>query len=388
MKKHTRLIATGRHPADHHGAVNVPPYRTSTVIRDKAEEMIHRRGSPFDQFLYGRIGTPTTFAFEEATAALENTDRAAALSSGMAACAGAILAVARAGDHLLVQDSVYRPVRRLCDEFLTRLGIETTYFDPAIGADIDGLVRRNTRMIYLEAPGSQTFEIPDVPAITEVAKTKGIYTAADNTWATGYFYRPIDLGVDFAINAATKYLVGHSDAMLGVIACRAELFERMKTVSAMYLGNCPGSEELYLGLRGLRTLAVRLRQHQENALAVARWLSDHPAVDRVLYPALPDDPNHALWQRDFTGASGLLSIVLKPVDEAAAFAFVDGLHHFGLGASFGGYESLVLPFDPSAYRTAVPWAGSGPAIRLHIGLEDPEDLIEDLDAGLSRLPSR
>ena len=226
-----------------------------------------------------------------------------------------------------------------------------------------------------------------MPAIVEVAKAKDIYTAADNTWATGYFYRPIDLGVDFAINAATKYIVGHSDAMLGAIACRAELFAEMKTVSAMFLGNCAGSEEMYLGLRGLRTLAVRLRQHQENALTVARWLSDHPAVDRVLYPALPDHPGHDIWKRDFSGASGLLSVVLKPVDQAAAFAFADGLEHFGLGASFGGYESLVLPFDPSGYRTIEPWIGPGPAIRLHIGLEDTEDLIEDLDAGLAKLPA-
>lgn len=387
MKRQTELIGAGRHPDQHHGAVNVPPYRTSTVIREKAEEMVHRRGSPFDEVMYGRIGTPTTFAFEEAMAVLENTDRAAALSSGMAACAGAILAVVKQGDHLLVQDSVYRPVRRLCDEFLTRMGIETSYFAPGIGADIEGLIRSNTRLIYLEAPGSQTFEIPDIPAIVEVAKAKGIYTAADNTWSTGYFYRPADHGVDFTVNAATKYIVGHSDAMLGVVACREDLFYEMKTVSAMFLGNCAGSEEMYLGLRGLRTLAVRLDQHSRNALAVAEWLSAHPAIDRVLYPALPDHPQHDLWKRDFRGASGLMSIVLKPVDEAAAFAFADGLHHFGLGASFGGYESLVLPFDPTAYRTVEPWSGPGPAIRLHIGLEDPEDLIEDLDAGLSKLPA-
>lgn len=387
MKKHTELIAAGRHPSDHKGAVNVPPYRTSTVIRDNAEEMVARRGSPFDQFMYGRIGTPTTFAFEEAMATLENTDRAAAVSSGMAACAGAILAVVKTGDHLLIQDSVYRPVRRFCDEYLASMGVETTYFATDIGVDIEGMIRPNTKLIYLEAPGSQTFEIPDIPAITEIARSRGIYTAADNTWATGYFFRPIDLGVDFAINAATKYIVGHSDAMLGVVACRAELFENLKTVSAMFLGNCPGTEELYLGLRGLRTLAVRLRGHQENALTVARWLQNHPAIDRVLYPALPDHPGHDLWKRDFSGASGLMSVILKPVAQSAAYAFADGLHHFGLGASFGGYESLVLPFDPSHYRTAVPWTGPGPAIRLHIGLEDPEDLIEDLDAGLSKLPA-
>ena len=253
-----------------------------------------------------------------------------------------------------------------------------------IGAGIADLIRDNTSLIWLEAPGSQTFEMQDIPAITAVARERGVKTGIDNTWATPLFFKPLDFGVDLSVNAATKYLVGHSDAMLGVVSMRAELFESVK-VAANSTGNCPGSEECYLGLRGVRTLGVRLRQHEENALRVAHWFRERPEVNRVLYPALPDDPGHAIWKRDFSGASGLFSVVLEPASETQIAAMVDDLEYFGLGASWGGYESLVLPFDPTPNRTATAWRAAGPCLRFHIGLEHPDDLIADLEAGFERL---
>jgi cystathionine beta-lyase len=386
MKRDTILVAAGRHPEDQFGAVNPPVYHASTITRPTLDEWERSRNQRFDKgkYVYGRFGTPTTGAFEEAVAALEGADRAVAVSSGMAACAAAILACVRGGDHMLVTDSVYFPVRNFCDSFLAPFGVETTYYDPRIGADIAGLLRDNTRMIYLEAPGSQTFEMQDVPAITAIARERGVYTAFDNTWATPLLFRPLEHGVDFSVNAATKYFVGHSDAMLGVVSVRDDLFQRLKT-AAMYTGNGPGAQETYLGLRGLRTMSVRLERHARNALRVARWFARQKGVHRVLYPALPDDRGHAIWKRDFDGASGLFSVLFEPFEKPAVAAFVDGLEHFLIGASFGGYESLVLPFDPSRYRTATEWRAPGPCLRFHVGLEDPDDLIADLDEGLARL---
>jgi cystathionine beta-lyase len=286
---------------------------------------------------------------------------------------------------VLLPDNVYQPVRLLAGGLLKDFGIETTFYDPLVGAGIAKLMKPNTRLLYLEAPGSQTMEMPDTPALVAEAKARRIRTAFDNTWGTPLLFRPLDHGIDLSINAATKYLVGHSDAMLGTIALRAELFDRVKTVAAAHLGNCPGSEEVYLGLRGMRTMAVRLKRHGESALAVAKWFQTRPEVERVLYPALPDDPGHALWKRDFSGASGLFSVIFKPCTKAAVARFVDKLEHFGIGASFGGYESLVLPFDPSHYRSVTKWEAKGPALRFHIGLEDVGDLIEDLDRAFARL---
>ena len=384
MKTETRIVSAGRHPEDHFGAVNPPVYHASTIIRRSLAEWRDVRGRIFDDVVYGRFGTPTTKAFEEAVAALEGADRAVAVSSGMAACTAAILSAVKGGDHLLVTDSAYFPVRRLAETFLKRFGVETTYYDPAIGAGIADLIRDNTSLIWLEAPGSQTFEMQDIPAITAVARERGIRTGIDNTWATPLFFKPLDFGVDLSVNAATKYLVGHSDAMLGVVSMRAELFEKVK-ITANSMGSCPGSEECYLGLRGVRTLAVRMKQHEANALRVAQWFQERPEVNRVLYPALPDDPGHTLWKRDFSGAAGLFSVVLEPASEAQVAALVDDLEHFGLGASWGGYESLVLPFDPTPNRTATAWRAAGPCLRFHIGLEHPDDLIADLEAGFARL---
>lgn len=384
MKTDTKIVSAGRHPEDHFGAVNTPAYRASTITRPTMAEWDKARTRVFDDIVYGRFGTPTTKAFEEACAALEGADRAVATSSGMAACAAAILSAVKGGDHMLITDSTYFPVRKFADNFLKPFGVDTTYYDPLIGAGIADLIQDNTTLIWLESPGSQTFEVQDIPAITAIARDRGIRTGIDNTWATPLLFRPLDFGVDLSVNAATKYVVGHSDAMLGVVSMRADLYEGVK-LAANHTGNCAGSEECYLGLRGLRTMGLRLKQHGHNALTLAQWFQQQPAVNRVLYPALPDDPGHALWKRDFQGASGLFSVMLEPATDAQIAAMVDGLEHFGLGASWGGYESLVLPFDPSNYRSATEWRAPGPCLRFHIGLEDPDDLIADLDAGFHRL---
>lgn len=383
----TLLVGAGRDSKRHRGAVNVPPYRASTIAMANYEAFEIARQERFekDTIVYGRFGTPSSHAFEEAVAAIEGADRVVSLSSGMAACATAILSTVKTGEHALFPDNVYQPVRLFAGGFLARFGVEYSFYDPLIGAGISALMRPNTKLVYCEAPGSQTMEIPDTPAIVAAAKAQGARTAFDNTWATPLLFRPLDHGIDLSINAATKYLVGHSDAMLGTIAMRDEMFERVKVLAASQLGNCAGSEEVYLGLRGMRTMAVRLKRHGESALTMARWFQHRPEVARVLYPALPDDPGHALWKRDFRGASGLFSVVFKPFPKKAVAAMIDGLEHFSIGASFGGYESLVLPFDPAGYRSVTEWQAEGPCLRFHIGLESVDDLILDLESGFARL---
>ncbi len=387
MKPSTTLVSAGRNPRRHSGAVNVPAFRASTITAPDLASWEASRQRRFDKdaVVYGRFGTPSSQALEDAVAAIEGADRVVPVSSGMAACASAILALVKTGVHVLIPDNVYQPVRTFASGFLAPFGVDTTFYDPLIGADIAKLMKANTRLLYLEAPGSQTMEMPDTRALVAEAKARNIRTAFDNTWGTPLLFRPLDHGIDLSINAATKYFVGHSDAMLGTIAMRAELFERVKTVATAHLGNCAGSEEVYLGLRGLRTMAVRLKRHGKSALAVARWFQARPEVERVLYPALPEDPGHAIWKRDFAGASGLFSVVFKPCPKAALAKFVDGLEHFAIGASFGGYESLVLPFDPSHYRTATEWPSKGPCLRFHIGLEDVDDLLEDLERASVRM---
>ncbi len=384
MKPETRLVHCGRHPERQHGIVNPPVYRASTVIFPTVQALKAASEQPFNGVYYGRYGTPTTFALEEAVAELEGAYRAVATSSGLAAIAATLLAFLRAGDHCLIADNVYGPTRKFCDDTLARFGVAVEYYDPLLGAGIADLMRPQTRLVYLEAPGSLTFEMQDVPAITAAAHAAGAVAVMDNTWATPLYFNALAHGVDVSIHAATKYLVGHADAMLGVINTTEASFEPVKR-SVVALGNCPGSEECALGLRGLRTLAVRLQRHQESALVVAQWLRAQPEVARVLYPALPEDPGHALWRRDFSGASGLFSIVLQPASAAAVTALLDGLELFGLGYSWGGYESLIIPADPHGLRTATAWRAEGPCLRLHIGLEDPQDLIADLEAGLARL---
>ncbi len=370
----------GRRPFDQHGFVKTPGYRGSTVLYPTLEA-IHARTQPYT---YGRRATPTTHALEEAIAHLEGGAATILTSSGLAAISTAILALAHGCDHILVVDSVYQPARTFADKTLKRLGIETTYYDPLIGSDIAKLFRPNTRLVMVEAPGSQTFEMQDIPAIAAAAHAKNIWVLADNTWATPLYCKPLALGADVSIQAATKYIVGHADAMLGAVTSNeraAKLIDNAKEA----LGTCPGSEETYLALRGLRTLAVRLERHQRSGLKIAEWLAKRPEVERVLHPALPGDAGHAIWKRDFTGASGLFSIVLNPVPEKALAAFLDGLKFFGMGYSWGGYESLVVPFDPTPYRTATRWHGPGQALRFHVGLEAVEDLIDDLTAGFERM---
>jgi cystathionine beta-lyase len=296
----------------------------------------------------------------------------------------ALLSVVRAGDHVLVTDSAYAPTRNYCDGILKRFNVSTTYFDPLIGAGIAGLFQPNTRAVYLESPGSLSFEMQDTTAIAEVAHEHGAIVLMDNTWATPLYYRPLDHGVDLVIQAGTKYIGGHSDVMLGTVSANNVTVADLKN-TVWLSGLCEGPDDVYLALRGVRTLAVRLERHFKSGLAVARWLEQRPEVLRILHPAMENDPGHALWKRDFTGASGLFSIVLKPVPQNAVYAFLDTLELFGIGASWGGYESLAVPFDCAPVRTATRWQPGGPTVRFHIGLEAVEDLIADLERGFAAL---
>jgi cysteine-S-conjugate beta-lyase len=381
----TILATAGRDPAANHGVVNPPIYRASTILYETVAALhdAQKHRDP-TKTRYGRYGTPTTFALEEAIAALEGGHRSIVVASGVAAIAGVLTAYAKAGDHLLVADTVYGPTRRFCDTVLARFGVTTTYYDPCIGGGIEALIRNNTRLIFLESPGSLTFEVQDVPAITAIARKAGITTVLDNTWATPLYFKPLALGVDVSLMSATKYIGGHSDLMMGIITANEAAYPVLRRGIDDY-GSCSGPEDCYLALRGFRTLGVRLARHQENALALANWLKARPEVARVLHPALPDDPGHALWKRDFTGSSGLFAIELKPVAQPAVEAMLDGMELFGMGYSWGGFESLILLSDPKSIRSAVPWTARGPLIRIHAGLEDVNDLIDDLTAGFERL---
>jgi cysteine-S-conjugate beta-lyase len=384
MKKDTDVTKVGRNPAKQSGAVNPPVVRASTIIFPTVADMDKAKAKPFDSVYYGRVGTPTTFAFEEAVAKLEGGYRSVACASGLAAINVALTAFLSAGDHLLVTDSAYDPIRRNCDVWLKRMGVETTYYDPRIGAAIKDLIRPNTRAVLVESPGSLTFEVQDIPAIVEAAHAKGAVVIMDNTWATPLYFQPFSHGVDVSIQAATKYIVGHSDAMLGVVTTTEKTFLPVRR-QASILGACASPDDCSLGSRGLRTLAVRLARHQETALKLAHWLKGRPEVARVIHPALEGSTDHSLWKRDFLGSSGLFSLILKPCSKQAEATLLDHMELFVMGFSWGGYESLILPADPSPHRSAVPWKAEGPLIRIHAGLEDADDLIADLEAGLERL---
>ena len=380
LKPATRLVVGGRDPAANHGFVNPPVHHVSTVLYPTAEDFLARRA----RYLYGRRGTPTSEALEDALRALEGPDCAgvALLPSGLAAISTALLAVLKAGDHLLVTDSVYQPTRKFCDGMLKRYGVTVTYYDPLIGGAIAALIQPNTRAVFVEAPGSLSFEIQDVPAIAAAAHAKGAVVLMDNTWATSLYFRAFEKGVDLSIQAATKYIGGHSDVMLGTVSANKATWERLAdTVHA--LGLCVGPDDVYLGLRGLRTMGVRLAHHHQAGMKVARWLAERPEIACVLHPALESCPGHALWRRDFSGASGLFSIVFKPVAQTAVNAFLNELTLFGIGASWGGFESLAIPFDCAPIRTATKWAPGGPTVRIHIGLEEIDDLICDLQRGFA-----
>ncbi|HVY42211.1 MAG TPA: cystathionine beta-lyase [Hyphomicrobiaceae bacterium] len=376
----TEIVHSGRDPFAHHGFVNPPVYRGSTVLFKSLESFEKRQ----QRYVYGRRGTPTTEALETAICTLEEGARTWLAPSGAAAIATTLLSFTKAGDHILVADTVYQPTRKMCNGILKRFGVETTYYDPTIGGDIARLMRPNTTLVFAESPGSQTFEVQDIPAIAAAAHAKGAWMVMDNTWASPLYFRPFRHGVDVSIQAATKYIVGHADAMLGAITANERARERL-VEEAGGIGICAGTEEVYLGLRGLRTIEVRLERHWRSGLEMARWLEKRPEVSRVLHPGLESHPGHALWKRDFLGASGLFSFVLKPVPKKAVAAMLEGLELFGMGASWGGFESLVLPFNASAYRTATKWEPEGPTVRIHIGLEDVDDLKADLDAGFARL---
>lgn len=385
VSQETTLIHAGRNPKANHGIINPPVYHCSTVVFPTLEALEESDRNPFEIVNYGRVGTPTTFAFEEAVAELEGGYRAVNTGSGLAAIAIGLSAFTRAGGHLLISDNAYGPTRRFANEVLTRYGVEVEYFDPTIGAGIAALLRPDTTAVFLESPGSLTFEISDVPAIAAEARKVGATVLMDNTWATPLYFRAFDHGVDVSIHAATKYMVGHADAMLGVLTCRDHDSWLAVKKTATRFGACGGPDDLYLGLRGLRTMAVRLRQHQESALAVADWLAQRPEVVRVLHPARPDFPGHDLWKRDFTGSSGLFSVLIEPVAKPALAAMLDQLELFGMGYSWGGYESLILPVRPAAVRTATRWDEPGTLLRLHVGLEQVDDLIADLDRGFTRM---
>lgn len=376
----TDVVHAGRDPFAHHGFVNPPVYRGSTVLF-KTLESFEKRDQ---RYVYGRRGTPTSEALEAAIARLEGGARAWLAPSGAAAIATALISFTKAGDHILVADTVYLPTRKICDGPLKRFGVETTYYDPTLGAGIARLMRSNTALVYTESPGSLTFEVQDISAIAAAAHAADALVVMDNTWASPLYFKPFTHGVDISIQAGTKYIVGHADAMLGAIAVTEPLAARL-VAEAGGLGICAGTEEMYLGLRGFRTLDVRLERHWRSGLEIARWLERRPEVARVLHPALPSHPQHALWKRDFLGASGLFSIVLKPCPRQAMAAMIEGLELFGIGASWGGYESLVLPFDAAKARSATAWQPEGPTVRLHIGLEDVADLKADLEAGFARL---
>ena len=375
--KPATLIATAARQFNEHGAVNPAVYHASTITFPDLATLNSRNQT----YTYGRKGTPTSRAFETAVAELEGGFDCKAAPSGLAAITAALLAFLKSGDHLLMVDTVYWPVRHLCSTLLKGLGIETTYYDPMLGSAIAGLIKANTRIVYCECPGSQTMEMQDVPAIAKVARAAGALVMVDNTWSGGYFFKAFEHGCDVSVQAATKYIVGHSDAMLGTVVCNEATWPRFKEAFET-MGLFAGPDDMYLGLRGLRTIDLRLQRHQESATAIAQWLRARPEVETVLYPALTNTPGHDIWKRDFTGASGLFSIVLKPRSETAMAAMLDGMELFSMGFSWGGFESLIVPFKP--IRTATTWQADGPALRIHVGLEHPDDLIRDLEAGFAR----
>ena len=377
-KPETVAVSAGRKSAEHFGVVNTPVYRASTILYPNVAAL-KAHDAPYT---YGRRGTPTSRSLEEAICALEGGAQTVIVPSGLNAAATAIMAVVGSGDHLLMVDSCYGPTRIFCDKILTRFGVETTYYDPSVGTAIASLFKPNTKAVFCESPGSLTFEVQDVPAIAEVAHARGASVLLDNTWATPVLFPALARGVDLSIQAATKYIGGHADVMLGTITANASHAKRLVDFHGT-TGLYASGDDCFLGLRGVRTLPTRLKRHQETALALARWFAARPEVSRVLHPALETDPGHKIWKRDFLGASGLFGVVLKPCSDPAVSALIDGLLHFGIGYSWGGYESLIVPAD--IRRTAKPFDAEGPVLRIHAGLEDPGDLIADLEQGFVRL---
>jgi cystathionine beta-lyase len=391
----TRLVTLGRDRAASFDYVNPPLVRGSTVLHDDVADMkrrVQRRNAGEDSeggapAAYGIYGTPTHLAFCRALTALEAGYRSWALPSGLAACTIAILAYVQQGDHVLVPDSVYGPTRRFARETLPRYGVQASFYDPRVGergrAAVEALFQPNTRLLFLESPGSLTFEMQDVPLLASVARSRDAVSVIDNTWATPLYFQPLAHGVDVSVHAATKYIAGHSDLIIGTVTCNERAWPRLRETVHHY-GLTTSPDDCWLALRGLRSMAARLAQHRATAETLIAWLKRQPEVERILYPADPDDPGHALWRRDFSGASGLFGVVLKPgVDEARFAAFIDGLRLFGRGYSWGGFESLLIPVFPE--RTATPFHWAGRLFRIQAGLEDAADLLADLEDGFARL---
>jgi cysteine-S-conjugate beta-lyase len=381
----TRLATAGRRKEWTRGIVNPPVWRASTILFDDVAHLRAATRRPDEGLYYGRRGTPTQWALADALTALEPGAAGTVLhSSGVQAIATSLLAVLSPGDELLMVDSAYDPTRGICNGILKKIGVTTRYYDPLLDADgVAALFAPKTKAVFLESPGSLTFEVQDVPGIAAAARAAGIVSLIDNTWATPLLFPAIGHGVDITILAITKYVGGHSDLMMGATTARAGLFEAVRRTSQS-LGQIVGPDDAALALRGLRTMELRLRAHEAGGLKVARWLAERAEVGMVLHPALPSCPGHEFWARDFRGASGLFAFSLADADDAGRTRFIDGLRHFGIGYSWGGYESLALPADPERVRSATSWRAEGPLVRLHIGLEDAADLIEDLAGGLAR----
>ncbi|MCO5072524.1 MAG: cystathionine beta-lyase [Rhizobiaceae bacterium] len=372
----TRLAHMGNDPQEFFGFVNPPVVHASTVLFPDAKTMAESS----QRYTYGTRGTPTTDALTNAVNELEGAAGTIVVPSGLAAVTVPLLAFLKAGDHLLIVDSVYGPTRRFADTMLARLGIEVEYYDPRIGAGIASILKPNTRVVFTESPGSNTFEVQDIPAISKASKAQGAIVMMDNTWATPLYFRPLDHGVDISIHAATKYPAGHSDVLIGTVSANADCWKQLHE-TFITLGTCSGSDDVYQMLRGLRTMGVRLERHEKSALEIAGWLEAQPGVARVLHPGLASHPDHALWKRDFSGSSGIFSFVMDGADRPQAHAFLDALEIFGLGYSWGGYESLAVPVFLGD-RVVAKAPPEGPVIRLQIGLEDVEDLKADIERGL------
>ena len=377
-KNDTKNIIAGKRKKLSNGFVNSPVYKGSTVLFNTVEEMQSKMKNKNNQTLfYGRFGSPATFEFENAIADIDESYTAVATASGTAAIVASLLAVLKTGDHILMTDSAYGVSRNITKKLLNNMGITTTFYNPNLTNKIKELITNKTKLIFMESPGSLTFEIQNISMIVDIAKKYNLITVIDNTWATSLYLKPMNYGVDISIQSATKYIVGHSDAMLGVITTNKKYAKQIRE-SAHNLGSCPGPEDIYLGTRGLKTLSIRLKKHQENAMKIIEWLLRQKEVNRVLYPALPDNPGYKIWKKDFKGASGLFGVVLENTRKDLIYKMLNNLKIFNMGYSWGGYESLILPVNPEKIRDTYKWNHMDLTLRIHAGLEDPEDLINDL----------